>query len=154
MIIKSNYQWHDDGEKDLGPDIASLSLGGAATMSFRMKAKYYLLPKTLSIETYDPTLPVLKGSQAWRLRETVNEHFRAGRGVEYEEAKKELFTALKTDKEVKKRHATSCLSLELRHGDMVVMHGGEIQRVWEVCFFAFLYFPVLVLVVFLILVIF
>ena len=25
------------------------------------------------------------------------------------------------------------LSLELRHGDMVVMHGEEIQRIYEVC---------------------
>ena len=123
------YKWHDDGEKDLGPDIASLSLGGAATMTFRMKAKYYL-PKNLTPDNYDP---VQKGSQAWQLREAVNAHFKNGELAEYEAKKKELFVFLNRDAEKKKKHAPTALTLELRHGDMVVMHGAEIQRVWEVC---------------------
>lgn len=125
-------QWHDDGEKDLGPDIASLSVGGAATMSFRMKSKYFL-PKNLTPDNYNPELPVQKGSQAWQLRITANEHFKAGRMAEYEAAKKDIFTFLNKDSEKKKKHAKTCLTLELKHGDMVVMHGAEIQKFWEVC---------------------
>ena len=33
---------HDDGEKDHGPDIASWSLGGAASMDFKIKSKYWV----------------------------------------------------------------------------------------------------------------
>ena len=134
MLI-NKQQWHDDGEKDLGPDIASLSLGGAATMTFRMKSKYYL-PKNLTPDKYNPEIPVQKGSQAWQLRTAVNDLFKAGRVAEYEVAKTDLFKFLNKDSEKKKKHAPTCLTLELRHGDMVVMHGAEIQKVWEVrCIF-------------------
>ena len=100
-------------------------------MTFRMKSKYYL-PKDLTPNKYNPELPVQKGSQAWQLREAVNEHFKAGRMAEYEAAKQDLFNFLNKDSEKKKKHAPTCLTLELRHGDMVVMHGAEIQKVWEV----------------------
>ena len=33
------YQYHYDGEKELGPTVASLSLGATSTMAFRAKAK-------------------------------------------------------------------------------------------------------------------
>ena len=101
-------------------------------MTFRMKSKYHL-PKDLTPEKYNPELPVQKGSQAWQLRTAANEHFKAGRMAEYEAAKKELFNFLNKDSEKKKKHAPTSLTLELRHGDMVVMHGVEIQKVWEVC---------------------
>ena len=117
-------QWHDDGANDLGPDIASLSLDGAATMTFRMKSKYFL-PKDLTLDKYDPELPVQKGSQAWQLRDAANEHLQAGRVTEYEAVKKELLEFLNRDSEKKKKHAPTCLTLELRHGDKVVMHGAE-----------------------------
>ena len=101
-------------------------------MTLRMKSKYFL-PKDLTPDNYNPELPVQKGAQAWQLRETVNEHFKAGRIAEYEAAKKNLFAFLNTGSEKKKKHAPTCLTLELKHGDMVVMHGAEIQKVWEVC---------------------
>ena len=64
-------QYHDDGEKELGPTVATLSLGGDATMMFRPKAK-------------KPTeLPAV-------------------------------------------------LCITLRHGDIVVMHGTRIQKLYEV----------------------
>ena len=130
LIITDKYQWHDDGEKDLGPDIASLSLGGAATMTFRMKAKHWLA-KNLSSDNYDPELPVQTGSQAYQFRNIVNEHYKAGRMAEYERTKAELLKYYNKD-EKKKKHAPTSLTLELKHGDMVVMHGAEIQKIWEV----------------------
>ena len=123
--MSNNLQYHDDGEEDLGPDVASLSLGGAATMQFRMKAKHWQ-PKGLTPETYNPELPVLPGSQAWKQRTKANDLYKAGRVAEYEAAKEEIFT------EKRKKNASVVLSLELRHGDMVVMHGDKIQEIYEV----------------------
>ena len=127
---------HDDGEKDLGPDIASLSLGGAATMSFRIKAKHWLA-KGLTAANYNPELPVIRGSQGWKQRIKANDFYKAGRMTEYEAAKKELFKLLDDKNEKRKKHAPVVLFLELRHGDMVVMHGDQIQKIYEVSVLAF-----------------
>jgi len=37
-------KYHDDGEKELGPTVASLSLGCASTMQFRAKKKVNIGP--------------------------------------------------------------------------------------------------------------
>lgn len=129
--MSDNLQYHDDGEKDLGPDIASLSLGGAATMSFKMKTKHWLA-KGLTSETYNPELRIIPGSQAWKQRTKANDLYKAGRMAEYEAAKNELFNFLNEVKEKRKKNAPVVLSLELRHGDMVVMHGDKIQEIYEV----------------------
>lgn len=133
VLLKSStnadeIQWHDDGEKDLGPDIASWSLGGAATMGFRMKSKYWKF-KERNADNYDPELPVRPGSQAWKERIALNELYQAGHMDEYEQAKTALFKALDKNK----NNGPTVLSLELRHGDMVVMHGEDIQKNNEVC---------------------
>ncbi|KAF6226736.1 hypothetical protein HO173_012339 [Letharia columbiana] len=120
---KQSIGWHDDGEKDLGPDIASWSLGGAATMGFRMKSKYWKF-KERNADNYDPELPVRPGSQAWKERIALNELYQAGHMDEYEQAKTALFKALDKNK----NNGPTVLSLELRHGDMVVMHGEDIQK--------------------------
>ena len=98
-------------------------------MNFRMKAKYWLA-QSLTPETYDPELPVRTGSQAYKLRNAANEHFKAGRLADYKAAKKELFHGKKS--ETKKKNAPTVLTLELKHGDMVVMHGADIQKFYEV----------------------
>lgn len=122
---------HDDGEKDLGPDIASLSLGGAAAMNFKMKSKHWIA-KGLTAGNYDPKLWVVPGCQASKERIAVNELFKAGRMEEYEAAKKELFKLLNKDSEKRRKNGPIVLTLELRHGDMVVMHGEQIQEIYEV----------------------
>lgn len=38
-MLTNPVQWHDDGEKELGPTVATLSLGAAAVMRFRPKRK-------------------------------------------------------------------------------------------------------------------
>lgn len=125
-------QWHDDGEKDLGPDIASLSLGGAATMNFRLKSKHWMFKERVA-KKYNPQQPVLPGSQAWKIRLAVNELYHAGQMPEYEDAKAQLFKSLNSKGETSKKNGVAVLSLELRHGDMVVMHGEDIQKHYEVC---------------------
>lgn len=129
-------QWHDDGEKDLGPDIASLSLGGAATMNFRLKSKHWMFKERVA-KNYNPQQPVLPGSQAWKIRLAVNELYHAGQMPEYEDAKAQLFKSLNSKGETNKKNGFAVLSLELRHGDMVVMHGEDIQKHYEVCAYVY-----------------
>lgn len=122
---------HDDGEKDLGPDIASVSLGGAASMNFKIKSKYWIA-KGLTAATYDPELWVVPGSHGWKLRIAANELYKAGQMKEYNAAKAELFKFLSKDSEKRRKNGPIVLTLELRHGDMVVMHGEQIQEIYEV----------------------
>ena len=100
-------------------------------MNFRMKSKHWAA-KGLTRENYDPALWVRPGSQAWQMRVAVNELYNAGRTAEYEVAKSDLLKILNKDAERRKKNGPIMLSLELKHGDMVVMHGEEIQRVHEV----------------------
>jgi hypothetical protein len=76
---ETNIGYHDDGEKELGPTVATLSLGAEAIMSFRPKAKVAL----------GPTANNAKGTKA------------------------------------------DVLKVVLRHGDIVVMHGSGIQKLYE-----------------------
>lgn len=112
-------------------------------MQFRIKAKYWSMIG-LTADNYDPTAWVLPGSQAWKMRLAVNEHYKAGRTAEYDASKSELIAYLdrtnrtkdgkaKTGDKAKKAHGPVTLTLELRHGDMVVMHGERIQEIYEVC---------------------
>jgi 2OG-Fe(II) oxygenase superfamily len=73
--------YHDDGEKELGPTVATLSLGGNATMSLRPKAKSGLGPGSRNA----------KGTKLDVLR------------------------------------------IKIRHGDIIIMHGSGIQKLFEVC---------------------
>ncbi|RDL41607.1 uncharacterized protein BP5553_01586 [Venustampulla echinocandica] len=78
---KSTIGYHDDGEKELGPTVATLSLGCSATMMFRPKAK-----------------SGIKGVQ-----KRAN-----ARGTQ-----------------------PDVLKVVLKHGDIVIMHGRDIQRFYE-----------------------
>lgn len=130
---KMGMGWHDDGEKDLRPDVAAISLGGAADMLFRMKAKVFLATANgFTPENYNPEQSFQPGVQGWKLRSIANEHFKARRSEEHEAAKAELFSFLKSKREASRKHAPDILKLFLRHGDIVVMHGAQVQRLYEV----------------------
>lgn len=150
-----HHQYHDDGEKDLGPTIASISIGGEAIMTIRMKAKFYFYPKGQTPETYDPLADIEPGTQLYkerlelaRLYREVQEQDEEMDEEEEEEeeedndtqerpsprraylrAKTALFAALANDK---RKTAPVILSLDLKHGDMVVMHGHPLQARYEV----------------------
>jgi hypothetical protein len=118
--------YHDDGEYGLGPTITTLSLGATGTMRLRMKATHHhgvsasgvfneTVPKP-GCEKYAerlaalPELEALKGSADYRVR-------------------------LKTlPKELGLRRsgtARDALTMTLGHGDIVIMHGADIQRYYE-----------------------
>ncbi|KAG9228506.1 hypothetical protein BJ875DRAFT_477330 [Amylocarpus encephaloides] len=77
----SDIGFHDDGEKELGPTVATLSLGCSATMAFRPKAK----------------------SSIQNIRRTRN-----AKGTK-----------------------APVLKILLEHGDILIMHGREIQKHYE-----------------------
>ncbi|GAA5884716.1 hypothetical protein JCM6882_005365 [Rhodosporidiobolus microsporus] len=87
---KMNY--HDDGERGLGPFVASISLGTDAIMSFRAKTK--------------KCKPGKKSK------------------VEEEQAQAE-------EEEVKKGKAAACLRVRLKHGDVLIMEGEDMQKLFE-----------------------
>lgn len=82
------FQYHDDGEKELGPTVGTLSLGSPSIMKFRPKRRA--------------------------------ESFRGLPRHGETESDRALFK--------------SVLEVPLRHGDLVVMHGTAIHRLYEVSF--------------------
>ena len=100
-------------------------------MSFRMKEKHWSA-KGLTAKNYDPKQPVLLGSQGCQERIVANDSYKASRTAEYEKAKGKLFDFLNKDSEKKRKTAPPVLTLDLKHGDMVVMHGKDLQRIYEV----------------------
>ena len=104
-------------------------------MGFRIKSKHWqfkdkIFDKKFLSDKYDPTAFVRPGSQFWEMRTAVNELYRAGRMDMYKPAKEELGKELAKDR---RQNAPTILSLELRHGDLVVMHGAELHEIHEVC---------------------
>ncbi len=74
-------QWHDDGEKTLGPTVASMSLGCSSVMHWRPKASVKICGKTKA------------NNQKGEKREV--------------------------------------LKILLEHGDIMIMHGAKIQKLYE-----------------------
>ncbi|PMD13007.1 hypothetical protein NA56DRAFT_446468 [Hyaloscypha hepaticicola] len=56
----SHMGWHDDGEKTLGPTVASMSLGCSSVMQWRPKAKAKICGKTKANNKKQEKVPVLK----------------------------------------------------------------------------------------------
>lgn len=119
-------QYHDDGEKDLGPTIATMSLGGSAVMTVRMKENFY------SVRKHDVTKPVLRGCQLFDERNRLKADHDRLSATEF--AKSKLQFGRDAQKHTK-RMCAPILTMRLRHGDMVVMHGHAIQKYYEVCFY-------------------
>ncbi|KAI9811317.1 MAG: hypothetical protein M1826_003206 [Phylliscum demangeonii] len=116
--------FHDDGESTLGPTIASLSLGCDATMLFRMKKSHYTGYTRAGVYKADE-LP-LPGCREYESRLALYNdrnvhHLSAARRAELE----------KLVKRGKNAQGPAAIRMVLRHGDMIVMHGANIQRIYE-----------------------
>jgi hypothetical protein len=123
---KINY--HDDGEFGLGPTIATLSLGAPATMRLRMKARHF--NGSSSAGVYNDTTP-LPGSQSYEARAALQPSLDALRRSDPKAYRARL---KQIPKELKLRsagNAKDALKLELGHGDIVVMHGADVQKYYE-----------------------
>ncbi|KAJ9206360.1 hypothetical protein DTO027B5_717 [Paecilomyces variotii] len=115
--------FHDDGESSLGPTIATLSLGAKATMSIRMKYKYYYgCSKLKNLIAEDPVLDhccqhdkraILKDQ---RMRGEITEEA-------YAQQRRALID--------KRREPPTFIKMSIHHGDFVVMHGENLQKYYE-----------------------
>ncbi|KAI9929841.1 hypothetical protein MW887_011647 [Aspergillus wentii] len=117
--------YHDDGESSLGPTIATLSLGAKSTMYIRMKYKYYHgFSKAKKILEDDPVLP---GCQFEAQRQALKDQFTRSEitKAEYDERRRDLC------KRSKSGDAPPWIKMELNHGDLVVMHGENLQKYYE-----------------------
>ncbi|KAF9887333.1 hypothetical protein FE257_010328 [Aspergillus nanangensis] len=117
--------YHDDGESSLGPTIATLSLGAKSTMFIRMKYKYFNgFSKAKKLLAEDPVLP---NCNLQVKRQELRERYHRGEidQIEYDDHRHRLF------KGVRGGEATSCIKMELNHGDLVVMHGEKLQKYYE-----------------------
>lgn len=122
-------KYHDDGETGLGPTIATLSLGGEADMTIRMKERYYS-GKKIKFDPYDHNAPVIEGCQFYEKRlelNTLHKNGGSSRVLRAREAKLRRMV-----QEDGRTSAPVILNMRLHHGDMVVMHGSEMQKYFEV----------------------
>lgn len=126
-----NQKYHDDGEEGLGKVVVSLSLGGDAIMTWRLKKEHYQ-PKHMqlkNINKYDPTKPVFKGSKFWQQRVAFNTRASTLNVAKYKIEKEELYKAYKANRSV---NSSSLITITLRHGDYMIMNGDQIQKYYEV----------------------
>ena len=97
-------------------------------MTLRIKQRYYRFPKDMTLDTYDPYAPLISGSQLYKERIAVNNYYRAGDLQAFEIAKAELFRKVK---KCTAKNASPVLIMKLKMGDMIVMHGAEMQKFFE-----------------------
>ena len=107
-------------------------------MLIRMKAKYYFCCRNQTPETYDFLAEVVKGTYQWKERLQLTALFkqvqkqgdRSAAVQAFEKAKAAFFAQLK--KENNKKTAPAILTMLLKHGDILGMHGSDLQRRFEV----------------------
>ena len=103
-------------------------------MKIRMKEKYYRGFSALRIPTKGD--PVLPGCHMYEERAALAERYRDGE-IDKDEHDSQL---LKTVPRANGNPPTT-IEMQLHHGDLVVMHGENLQKYYEVC----VGFPVLLL---------
>lgn len=120
--------FHDDGEFGLGPTIATLSLGAPGTMRIRMKSRHYNGVSASGIYDDAPPLP---GCRQYEDRAALQPGLEALRRADpkaYAARRKQIPRELGL---TGKGNAKEVLSMQLAHGDVVVMHGRDVQRYYE-----------------------
>ena len=112
---------------ELGPTIATLSLGGPAIMTMRMKERYWKgYTKSLN---YNPHEPVLPGAALEHERRQLNALHGTITAEEFEKRRKFMYAQ---GKEALKGQPPVLLTMPLDHGSIIIMHGAEMQKYYEV----------------------
>jgi len=94
-------------------------------MRFRLKAKYYSGFTDKARTRYDPNMPIVQGCWKAGQRRKLN---RSASTISTEALNAEAQIALKGAKS----SAPVCLQMKLRHGDIMVMNGVDLQKFFEV----------------------
>ncbi|KAI9843294.1 MAG: hypothetical protein M1837_006509 [Sclerophora amabilis] len=125
---RQRMNYHDDGETGLGPTIATLSLGYPATMTLRMKSKYYTgFTKGGAYYTASPPIP---GSIKYEERKEAHAMLDGVRSqAERQKIGEKILKKLQLDN--KRRNCPPLVTMNLRHGDIVIMHGFNLQKYYE-----------------------
>lgn len=127
-------KYHDDGEKGLGPRIATLSLGGRAKMSLRIKSKYFVgCSKNDGLFTDER--PIRGGIEGPEMDDRKLEKWTQlqelkGDSTQYKKRRREIAKELGIFSK-KSSHAPELLSVTLNHGDIILMGGPDIQKYLE-----------------------
>ncbi|KAI4931669.1 hypothetical protein J4E85_004264 [Alternaria conjuncta] len=124
---KINY--HDDGEFGLGPTIATLSLGAPGTMRIRMKARHYHGVSSVA-GLYDDAAPI-PGCEHYDARLAVQpslDALKTSDSKAYNARRKQIPKQLKLSN---RGNARDALTMQLGHGDIVIMHGADVQKYYE-----------------------
>jgi hypothetical protein len=124
---KINY--HDDGEFGLGPTIAMLSLGAPGTMRIRMKCRrYHGISSAMGM--YDDALPIpgCKDYEARLALQPYLDELKKSDPKAYTAKRKQIPKDLKLNY---KGTAKDVLTMQLGHGDIVIMHGADVQKYYE-----------------------
>ena len=124
---KINY--HDDGEFGLGPTIATLSLGAPGTMRIRMKARHYHGVSSVA-SLYDDAAPI-PGCQQYEARLALQPALDV---LKRSDTKAWNTRRKQIPKQLGLTHrgtARDVLTMQLGHGDIVVMHGADVQKYYE-----------------------
>ncbi|KAF2636324.1 hypothetical protein P280DRAFT_409756 [Massarina eburnea CBS 473.64] len=125
---QQKISYHDDGETGIGPTIATLSLGDTGTMRIRMKAKHFNGVSKASVYN---TSPPLSGSAQFERRSEIHPTLLALHQTDkkaYNQRLKDL------PKELGLKNggtARDAVTMVLQHGDVVIMHGAELQKYYE-----------------------
>ncbi|KAF2251463.1 hypothetical protein BU26DRAFT_518117 [Trematosphaeria pertusa] len=120
--------YHDDGEYGLGPTIATLSLGAPGTMRIRMKAKHHHGVSSAGIYDNDAPMP---GCAAYEARLAMHPELQA---LQQSDSKAYKIRLKQIPKELKLKRsgqARDAITMTLGHGDIMVMHGAELQKYYE-----------------------
>lgn len=94
-------------------------------MMIRMKATYYSGKSRAG--KYDPLAPVLPGCKGYEERVKLNSLYEKVSEEAFEQARAEVYKKIG-----RIGSPPVLLTMQLNHGDMVVMNGGEMQKYYEV----------------------
>lgn len=117
--------YHDDGEDGLGPTVATLSLGEPADMLFCVHEKHVTGSSPAGIFTDSMPLPF---TERYEERKVEFEKLRQLPNKPTDKQKKEIASRLGLRKPKPGKDRKAFLKLRLGHGDIVIMHGEDIQK--------------------------
>ena len=109
-----------------------MSLGGEAVMTIRMKKKYYSAKK-IDWDHYEPSAEVIAGCEFEKELLELNKLCRSSTSTQKDIIRAKA-AAQKVAQKKSDRNAPPCLTMIVKHGDIVVMHGNALQQIFEVCF--------------------
>jgi hypothetical protein len=131
-LEEQRINYHDDGETGLGPTIATLSLGAPGIMKIRMKAKHFAGVSSTGILTDAPPIPGCDQYAARLAKQSSLEALKAtDKNGAYKVAAKKVAQDLGLSNPNGKKAGSDVLDMLVGHGDIVIMHGADLQKYYE-----------------------